>query len=81
MLDEDASEALQRTEGSAVDHHGDVGLSICAGVGEIEAHGQDVIDLHGAELPLAAQHVLHDKVDLRAVERCLTRFLGVRDPE
>ena len=38
--------------------------------------GEVVVDLHGAELPFAADDILHHEVDLGAVERGLARLFG-----
>jgi hypothetical protein len=73
VLDQDADEALHRTEGRAVDHHRPVRLVVGAVVGEVEALGQVEVHLHGAELPFAADDVADDEVDLRPVERGLVR--------
>ena len=42
-----------------------------AGVLQVEPLRQVVVELHGAELPLPADAVVHDEVDLRPVERGL----------
>ena len=77
MLDEHADETLHRTKRRAMDHHWAMRLVVCACVTEIEAHGQVVINLHGAELPRATNHILHDEVNFRAVERRFTRLFGI----
>ena len=56
-------------------------LVVGADVIQIESLGQLVIDLHGAELPLAADHVADDEVDLRAVERGLAGLEAERNAE
>ena len=71
-----ADEALHAAERRTVDHHRAVRLVVGADVAQVEADRQVVVDLHGAELPLAADHVLNDKVDLRAVEGGLAGLLG-----
>ncbi len=52
-----------------MDHHGRVVDAVGAAVLQIEALGQDEIDLNGPELPFAADRVLHVDVELRPVER------------
>ena len=81
VLDEHTDEALHRAEWRAVDHHRTVRLVVLPRVGEVEADGQVVVDLHGAELPRTTDHILHNKVDLRAVERSLAWLLAERDTE
>ncbi len=79
MLDQHANEPLHAAERGAVDHHGPMRLVVGAGVGKIESLRQLVIDLHGAKLPFAADDVLDDEVDLRAIKRGLARLDGERD--
>ena len=43
-------------------------LVVAAGVFEVEALRQVVVDLNGTQLPTAADGVLHHKVELRAIE-------------
>ena len=76
VLDEHAAETFHRTKGRAVNHDRAVGLVVGADVGEVEAYGQVVVDLHGAELPFAADDVFDDEVDLRAVEGGFAGFFG-----
>jgi hypothetical protein len=71
VLDQHAHESLHRSERRTVDHHRPVRLVVGAGVAQVEPLGQVVVHLHRAELPLAADHVLHHEVDLRPVERGL----------
>ena len=68
VLDQDPDEALERAQQRAVDHHRPVLGVVGARVGELEALGHVVVELHGAELPRAADRVGHVQVDLRAVE-------------
>ena len=51
-----------------VDHHRLVLGVVRAGVGQLEALGEVVVELNGPELPRAAERVGHVHVDLRAVE-------------
>src|SRR5690606_24691842 len=76
-----ADEALHPAEGGAVDDHRAVRLVVGADVLQAKTLREDVVDLHGAELPLAADEVLHDEVDLRAVEGGLARLGGVGNAE
>ena len=76
MLDQHAAEAFHAAKWRAVDHDGAVRLVVRADVAEVKAHGQDVIDLHGAELPFAADDILDDEIDLRTVEGGLAGLLG-----
>ncbi len=73
VLDENAHESLEAAEGRAMNHHGLMRGVVRADVFEAEALGQIVIELHGAELPFAAEAILHHKVELRPVERCFAR--------
>lgn len=81
VFDEQSGEAFHGAEGGAMDHDRDVGLVVGADVGEVEADGQVVVDLDGAELPVAADDVLDDEVDFRAVECGFAEFFGVFDAE
>ena len=51
-----------------MDHDWAVGLVVGTDVFELEAFGQDVIELDGSELPLSAEAVAHEEVGLWAVE-------------
>jgi hypothetical protein len=44
-----------------VDHHRRVLVVVRTDVRQVKAQGHVVVNLHGAELPLAADHILHDK--------------------
>ena len=61
-----------------MDHDRPVRLVVGADVREVEPLRQVVVDLDGAELPLATDDVAGEKVDLRAVERGLAPLLGER---
>jgi hypothetical protein len=69
VLDEHAEEAFDRAEERAVDHDGLMQFAVLALVLELEAGGQVEVELHGGELPQAAEHVDQLDVDLGAVER------------
>ena len=56
-------------------------LVVGADVGEVEALGKVVVDLHSAELPFAADHVLDHEVDLRSVECGFAGFFDIVDIE
>ena len=60
-----------------MDHDRPMRLVVGPDVFEPEALGQVVIELHGAELPFAADAVADDEVDLRPIERRLARLDGV----
>ena len=68
VLDEDADEALHRAEDGAVQHDGLLVAAVLGDVLEVEVLRQLEVELQGADLPLAAERVLHLEVDLRAVE-------------
>src|SRR4051812_21264106 len=68
VLNQNAEEALDRTVESAMAHERLVLVSIFADILEAEAARQGEIELHGGELPLAADGVHQFHVDLRAVE-------------
>src|SRR6266436_4150074 len=68
MLDQDAEEALDGTEQSAVDHERLMLGAIVGDVLQAEASGQIEIELHGGELPGAADGVNELDIDLGAVE-------------
>ena len=63
--------------GRPVDHHRAMRLVVGADVFQVEALRQVVVELHGAELPFAADAVAHHEVDLRPVERRFARLGGV----
>ena len=81
VLDEEPDETFHGSERGAVDHDRAMGGVVGTDVAEVEALGEIVVDLDGAELPFAADDVFDDEVDLRAVERGFAWFLGVVDPE
>lgn len=81
MFDQQADETLHRTKGRAVDHDRPVRFVVRPGVMQIETLRQLEVDLHRAELPLAADHVADHKINLRPVERGLTGLFAVRHPE
>ncbi len=68
VLEQHGHETLHRAEGRAVNHHGTVLLVVGAGVFELEALGQVVVHLDGAELPAAADGVLDHEVEFGTVE-------------
>src|SRR5262245_40602482 len=81
MLDQHADETLHRTEWRAVDDHWPVRRVIRTDVTQVEPLRQLIIHLHGPELPLPADHVLDDEVDLRTVERGLAGLDAELDPK
>src|SRR6266571_1261423 len=68
MLDQDAEEALHGTEQGAVNHERLMLGAVFGDVLQAEASGQIKIELHGGELPGAADGVNELDVDLGAVE-------------
>src|SRR6266702_1462155 len=68
MLDQDAEEALDGTEQGAVDHERLMLGAVFGDVLQAEARRQIEIELHGGELPGAADGVNELDVDLGAVE-------------
>ncbi len=64
---------LEGSKRSAMNHHRTMLLSIRTGVFEIESFRHDVIYLHRAKLPLAANRILQHEVDLRSIESSLRR--------
>ena len=68
VLEQDPDEALVGPHQRAVDHHRPVLGVVGAGVGQLEALGEVVVELAGPELPRAAERVGHVHVDLRPVE-------------
>ncbi len=68
MLDEDAEEAFERTGKRAMNHYGAMIGAVASAIGEFEAFRQDEINLHGTQLPLAADRIANVDIELRAVE-------------
>src|SRR5258708_30342183 len=62
-----------------MNHYWPFGGVVGIDIDKIEWFRQIVIDLNSAELPLPPDHVLHNEVDLRAIESCFTFFFGKRD--
>ncbi len=58
-----------------MDHHWPVRRVVRADIFQLEALRQVVIELHGSQLPLAADAIANYKIDLGAVERGFA-FLG-----
>src|SRR5579884_360199 len=79
VLDQDADEALERAEERTVDHHRRPLAVLVRRVLEAEPLRHLEVELHGAELPAAAERVLHVHVDLRTVKRTLARHLDELD--
>ena len=68
MLDQHAEEALDRAPQRAMHHQRLMAGAIFADVFQFEAPRQIEIELHGGELPRAADRVDQLDVDFRAVE-------------
>ena len=73
VLDQDAGEALQRAEHSAVDHYRRLLLRVVVDVKRAKSSREVEIDLRGAALPVAADSVLQHVLELRPVERAFPR--------
>ena len=58
-----------------MNHHRAVFLVVGAGVFKLEAFGQIVVYLYGAQLPAATYGILHHEVELGTVEGCLALYL------
>ena len=58
-----------------MDHHGPVLRIVRPGVGQPKPLREVVIHLHGAQLPLPTNHILHHKINLRTVKRRFARLL------
>ena len=69
VLDQDAEEALDRAPQRAMHHQRLVAVAVFADVFQAKAAGQIEIELHGGELPRAADGVDELDVDFRAVKR------------
>ena len=79
MLNEHSGKALERTERSAVNHHGHLLGVVLGCVFELEAGGQVIVDLDSAQLPTAADGILDHEVELRTIERSLAILnLGIK---
>ena len=81
MLDQDTNEAFHAPERCAMDHDGSMSTTIGSDVPEIEPFREIVIHLNRPELPLASDDILHDEIDLRAVECGLSSLLRPLDAE
>src|SRR5215472_5114882 len=69
MLDEHAEEPFERSEERTVDHDRAMLGAVLTDVRQLEALRQVEVDLHGRQLPVAADRIAHLDVELRAVER------------
>ena len=76
MFDQDPDEAFQRSDDRAVKHHRNLARVVLRDVFSTEAFGHRKIHLHRAALPRAAERIAQAVVDLRAVERTVTRQVG-----
>lgn len=71
VLDEDAEEALDRTEDGTMEHPGAFLSVVCRAIRKIKALREVEIDLHGRALPRAPDRILHLDVDLGTIERAV----------
>ena len=76
VLDQDADKALQGTEQSAVNDHGNSLGAVAGGVGQFKVSGQLEVELDSAALPLAAQGILDLQVDLGTVESAVASLIS-----
>ena len=60
-----------------MNHNGAMVLIVRPNIGKIEAFGEVVVDLHGTQLPLSSDHVLHHEVDFRSVKSRFAKFLHI----
>ena len=74
VFDKYAYKALHRAKGCAVDHHRAMWLVVGADVLQLEALGQVVIHLYGAQLPGAAEGIFDHEVEFGAVESGFAQF-------
>ena len=74
VLEEHGHETLQGAERGAVDHHRTLAGAVGIDILQLEALGEVVVHLDGAQLPAAADGVLHHEVQLRAVEGGFARL-------
>ena len=74
VLEEHGHETLQGAERGAVDHHRTLAGAVGIDILQLEALGEVVVHLDGAQLPAPADGVLHHEVQLRAVEGGFARL-------
>ncbi len=74
VLEQHGYEAFHRAEGCAVNHYRTVLGVVGTGIFELEAFGQIVVYLNGAELPTAADGVFDHEVEFGSIESCLAKF-------
>ena len=75
VLDQDADKSLHRTDDGPVQHHRMLFLRMLVDILGAKALGHHEIDLHGTDLPGAADRILHVVFDLRTIESALARQL------
>ena len=78
VLDQDADEALERSQQRTMDHRRAVLGVVGPRVEHVEALGHRIVQLHGAELPRAPDRVGHVQIDLGPVEGPVARRDHVR---
>ena len=80
VLDENPREPFQRSEHSAMDHHGPLpGVVICS-VEQVEVLGLGEVDLQRRELPTAPDGIPYMNVDLGSIEGAFALRDRVRQP-
>jgi hypothetical protein len=77
VFDQDAHEAFDRPKHGTVQHHGNMLVAVFTDVGGTEAFGHIEIDLQRTALPVAADGIAQDELQLRAVERAFARVVRV----
>ena len=79
MLQKDREKTLKRAESRAVEHHGCALGAVLVDVVRAEPARQIQIHLQCAALPVAADRVSQDELELGTVERALATVQGVFD--
>src|SRR4029077_16234394 len=74
VLDQDADEALERAEDCSVQHRGAVRGAILANIARLEPLRQDKVELQGAALPVPAERVAQNELELGAIKGPLPRI-------
>src|SRR5471030_1854632 len=76
IFDQDADEALHRTDDRAVQHDRHLTAVVGRHVFGTQTLRHEEVDLHGADLPWTAQRIFQMVFDLRIIESTLARQLG-----
>ncbi|OPZ75500.1 MAG: hypothetical protein BWY79_01949 [Actinobacteria bacterium ADurb.Bin444] len=81
VLDDDAEEALDRTQNGAVQHDRPVALVVFTDVLQLEAVGHGEVELAGGALPGATHHILDMEVDLGPIEGTVAGVQLILEPQ